>query len=95
MQPVTSGAAMDVPELRLKSPSPDIHALRIPAPGAYTSTAAPWFENPLISSELPHELCVESGSHPVLPTVMAAGSAAGDVPVDNKTRRHTNCPYTH
>jgi hypothetical protein len=44
---------------------------------------------------LPHELCVESGSHPVLPTVMAAGSAAGDVPVDNKTRRHTNCPYTH
>ena len=85
---------MDVPELRRKSPSPDIHALRIPAPGAYTSTAAPWFENPFISSELAHELCVESGSHPVLPTVMAAGSAAGDVPV-NKTRRHSNCPYTH
>jgi hypothetical protein len=38
---------------------------------------------------LPHELCVESGSHPVLPTVMAAGSAAGDVPVD-KTRRQSS-----
>ena len=85
---------MDVPELRLKSRSPVIHALRTPAPGAYTSTAAPRFEKSLIASGPPHEEDDayeedddEDGpnespsSHPVLPTVIAATSPAGDVPL--------------
>ena len=85
---------MDVPELRLKSRSPVIHALRTPAPGAYTSTAAPRFEKSLIASGPPHDAVdmvddmVDDGpkespksSHPVLPTVIAAASPAGDVPL--------------
>mmetsp|Transcript_9937 Transcript_9937/g.43319 ORF Transcript_9937/g.43319 Transcript_9937/m.43319 type:complete len:129 (-) Transcript_9937:1380-1766(-) len=80
---------MDVPELRLKSRSPVIHALRTPAPGAYTSTAAPRFEKSLIASGPPHDIVEDAddgpkespSSHPVLPTVIAATSPAGDVPL--------------
>ena len=80
---------MDVPELRLKSRSPVIHALRTPAPGAYTSTAAPRFEKSLIASGPPHDTAADAddgpkespSSHPVLPIVIAATSPAGDVPL--------------